>query len=505
MVREFNELWKLLQMINVRKATWHDRDNLYKLATTDDVREASFNHKQIDYQEHLKWLKKVLHSSNEYLYILEIDGNFSGQVRFSYNKNKDNYKVGISIVRNARGKNIAVKFFKKSLFLLRMEVSPFNIVKAYIRDNNIRSQKFFEKAGFKYSHSTLVNDENAQKWILKMNSIFVIAELSANHNHNIDLALETISAIKKSGADAVKIQTYTADTITVNCDNEYFQIHNGTLWDGRTLYDLYQEAYTPWEWHDRLRDHAESLGLMFFSTPFDKTAVDFLETKNVPIYKIASFEITDIPLIEYTASKGKPMIISTGIAERQEIQEAVESCRRVGNYDITLLKCTSSYPAPIEEANLKTMVNMIETFGVKVGLSDHTLGSDVAVAAAALGAEVIEKHFILDRSIGGPDAAFSMEPNEFNAMVDSIRNVEKALGTVTYKLSDKQKSSRKFARSLFVVEDIKAGEVFNENNVRSIRPGDGLSPKYINDILGRKAQREIHKGSPVSWDMIKDN
>jgi len=491
-------------MINVRKATWDDRDSLYNLAITDDVRKASFTRKQIDYQEHLKWYQKVLDSSNEYIYILEIDGDFSGQVRFSYNKNENNYNVGISLVRTVRGKNAGVIFFKRSLLLLRKEVSRFNIITAYIRENNKRSQRFFEKAGFNYAHNTLVNSENAQKWMLKMNSIFVIAELSANHNHNIDIALETITAIKESGADAVKIQTYTADTITINCDNEYFQINDGTLWDGQTLYDLYQEAYTPWEWHDRLRDHAESLGLMFFSTPFDKTAVDFLETKNVPIYKIASFEITDIPLIEYTASKGKPMIISTGIGEIQEIQDAVEACRRVGNYDITLLKCTSSYPAPIEEANLRTMVNMRETFGVKVGLSDHTLGSDVAIAAAALGAEVIEKHFILDRTIGGPDAEFSMKPDEFRNMVDSIRNIEKALGEIRYDLTDSVVNSRKFSRSLFVVADVNEGDVISEWNVQSIRPRGGLPPKYFNIVMGEKFTCSVKKGTPLTWRLIKN-
>lgn len=332
--------------------------------------------------------------------------------------------------------------------------------------------------------------------------VFVIAELSANHKHDINVARDSIKVIAETGADAVKIQTYTADTITIDCDNEYFQIEKGTMWDGRTLYDLYKEAYTPWEWHEELRDYAESLGLVFFSTPFDFSAVDFLEEKNNPVYKIASFEITDIPLIEYAASKGKPMIISTGIAEIQEIQEAVEACHKTGNYDVTLLKCTSSYPAPVEEANLLTMVNMKETFGVKVGLSDHSMGSDVALVAVSLGAEVIEKHFILDRSIGGPDAAFSMEKDDFKSMVNSIRNVEKALGSVTYELSEKVRKNREFSRSLFVVEDIGKGEILSEKNVRSIRPGNGLSPKYLSDILGKKVNQNLTKGEPFTLDMI---
>jgi len=335
-------------------------------------------------------------------------------------------------------------------------------------------------------------------------SVFIIAELSANHGHDIDVAKKSIKAARISGADAIKIQTYTADTMTINCNNKCFALNQGTIWDGKTFYELYQEAYTPWEWHDELKKFAESLDLVFFSTPFDRSAVDFLESKNVPIYKIASFEITDIALIEYTASKGKPMIISTGIATIEEILEAVNACRRMDNNDITLLKCTSSYPAPIEEANLKTMVNMKDTFSVKVGLSDHTMGSDVAVAAVALGAEVIEKHFILDRKIGGPDATFSMEPDEFKAMVNSIRNVEKALGCITYELSNKTLKNREFSRSLFVVKQIKSGEVFTELNVRSIRPGYGLAPKFLNDILGKIASQDLEEGTPLKWNMIRD-
>jgi len=337
----------------------------------------------------------------------------------------------------------------------------------------------------------------------KTGSVFIIAELSANHLQNFDVAVDTIKAMKSSGADAVKLQTYTADTITLNCDNEYFQIKHGTVWDGTTLYKLYQEAYTPWDWQERLKKIAEDMGLLCFSSPFDKTAVDFLESINVPAYKIASFEINDIPLIEYTALKGKPMIISTGIATISDIQEAVEACRKVGNGDITLLKCTSSYPAPVEEANLKTMINMKETFGVKVGLSDHTMGSDVAVAAVALGAEVIEKHFILDRNMGGPDASFSMEPEEFKVMVNSIRIVEKALGKVTYELSEQILKNKEFSRSLFIVEDVNAGEIFSDKNLRSIRPGQGLAPKYLKNILGKKSKIDLKKGTPLDWRMME--
>jgi pseudaminic acid synthase len=335
----------------------------------------------------------------------------------------------------------------------------------------------------------------------QVSNTFIIAELSANHNHDIAIAKKTIKAISDIGADAVKIQTYTADTITINCENEYFKIDQGTLWDGQYLYNLYQEAYTPWEWHAELRDYAEKLGLIFFSTPFDFTAVDYLVEMNNPIYKIASFEISDIPLIEYAASKGKPMIISTGIATIGEIQEAVDACHRTGNSDITLLQCTSSYPAPIEETNLLTMVNMKDTFNVKIGLSDHSLGNDSAIAAVALGAEVIEKHFILDRKIGGPDAAFSIEPSEFKDMVHSVRNVEKALGKVDYSISKLKEKNRKFSRSLFITADIKENEIFSEKNIRSIRPGDGLSPKLIYSILGKRAKYDISKGTPAKADM----
>ena len=334
-----------------------------------------------------------------------------------------------------------------------------------------------------------------------MSKTFIVAELSANHGHKLDVALESVRAAKEAGADAVKIQTYTADTITLNCDADDFKV-KGTLWDGRTLYDLYQEAYTPWEWHQAIFDEAKKCGLICFSTPFDKTAVDFLEDLGNPIMKIASFEITDIPLIEYAAKKGKPMVISTGIAMPEDIELAVKTCKDAGNDDITLLKCTSSYPAPIEDANLMTMVDMKERYGVKVGLSDHTMGYDVAVAAVALGATLVEKHFIMDRSIGGPDAAFSMEKDEFAAMVKAIRNVEKALGEVVYPTDPSKIKGREFSRSLYVAKDIKAGEKFTEENVRSVRPGFGLHPKYLPEALGKTAVRDLEMGERFSLDMI---
>lgn len=325
-------------------------------------------------------------------------------------------------------------------------------------------------------------------------STYIIAELSANHGHKLENALASVRAAKAAGADAIKIQTYTADTITLDCDSADFQVKSGTLWDGTTLYQLYKQAYTPWEWHQAIFDEAKKIGVDCFSTPFDKTAVDFLEQLGNPIYKIASFEITDIPLIEYAASKHKPMIISTGIATPEDIQLALEACHRVGNFDVTLLHCVSAYPAPLENVNLRTMMDMADRYGVTIGLSDHTMGADVSIAAVALGATMIEKHFILDRSIGGPDAAFSMQQDEFAAMVQSIRNVEKSLGSVQYKEDVSKIPGREFARSLYVVEDIKIGEVITENTVRSVRPGYGLHPKYFIEILGKRLNRDLKKG-----------
>jgi pseudaminic acid synthase len=335
-------------------------------------------------------------------------------------------------------------------------------------------------------------------------SVFIIAEMSANHLQKFDNAVKIIKVAKEAGADAVKLQTYTPDTITIDCDNKYFQIKQGTLWDGQTLYDLYKKAYTPWEWQPELKEIVESEGLIFFSSVFDKTSVDFLENIDVPVYKIASIEITDIHLIEYVASKGKPIIISTGIATLSDIEEALNACKRMGNEQIALLKCVSAYPTPLEDVNLRTIPNLADTFKTIVGLSDHTLGITVPIASVALGASVIEKHLTLDRSLGGPDAAFSLEPEEFKTMVKSVREVEKALGEISYDLTEKMKKSRELSRSLFAVKDIKAGETFSEENVWSKRPGYGLPPKYLDEILGKKATQNIKKGTPLSWELISN-
>lgn len=329
--------------------------------------------------------------------------------------------------------------------------------------------------------------------LINNNSVFIIAELSANHNGSIEVAIETIKAAKRAGADCIKLQTYTADTMTINCRKEDFTI-KGTIWEGRNLYDLYQQAYTPWEWHKVLFEEAKNNGLLCFSSPFDKTAVDFLETLDVPAYKIASFEITDIPLIEYVASKGKPVIISTGIAEMSDIELAIDTCKKVGNNNIALLKCTSSYPAPIEEANLVMIKDFRDRFDLIAGLSDHTIGSTAPIIATCFGAKIIEKHFILNRDIGGPDASFSMDEGEFSDMVKAVRQTEKAIGKIDYNLTKKQIKGKDFSRSLYVVRDIKKGEIFSEENIKSIRPGFGIHPKYLKNILGNKAQKDFYFG-----------
>jgi N-acetylneuraminate synthase len=334
---------------------------------------------------------------------------------------------------------------------------------------------------------------------------YIIAELSANHGQDFDQAVRLVRAAKEAGADAVKLQTYTADTLTIRSDRPEFRVGGGTLWDGRTLYDLYCEAYTPWDWQPRLKVLADQIGIDLFSTPFDPSAVAFLEGMKVPAYKVASFELVDLPLVEQIARTGKPMILSTGMASLAEITEAAEVARRAGAAAIALLKCTSAYPAPPEEINLRTIAHLSEAFDVPAGLSDHTLGIAVPVAAVALGASIVEKHFTLSRAVPGPDSAFSLEPGEFKTMVEAIRTAEKALGRIHYGLGSKEEASRVFRRSLFVVKDVKAGELFTTENVRSIRPGHGLAPKYLPEVLGRAATADISRGTPLSWNLIGGN
>jgi len=331
---------------------------------------------------------------------------------------------------------------------------------------------------------------------------YVVAELSANHSGRFERALRIVQAAKEAGADAVKLQTYTADTITVASESEVFQIGGGTLWDGKTLHALYGEAYTPWEWQPKLKQAAEELGMQCFSSAFDPSAVDFLEQMQVPAHKVASFELVDLPLIRKMAATGKPLIMSTGMATIEEIEEAVQTARAAGAKEIALLKCTSAYPAPAEEMNLRTIPELQRRFGAPVGLSDHTMGIAVPVAAVSLGACIIEKHLSLSRADGGPDSAFSLEPAEFKAMVDAVRATEKALGEVHFGVSEQEGRSRVLRRSLFVVRDVKKGEVFTPENVRSIRPAHGLHTRHLEEVLGKSAKQDIARGTPLSWDLV---
>jgi pseudaminic acid synthase len=333
--------------------------------------------------------------------------------------------------------------------------------------------------------------------------VYCIAEVSANHNQDFDKAVRIVQAAKDAGADAVKLQTYTPDTITIQSNRDCFLVGGGTLWDGRSLYDLYKEAYTPWEWQPKLKKVADDLGMQCFSSAFDASAVDFLENMNVPAHKVASFELVDLPLIQKMAATGKPLIMSTGMATVEEIEEAVTTARRAGATQIALLKCTSAYPAPAEEMNLRTIPELARRFDVPVGLSDHTMGIAVPVAAVSLGACIIEKHLTLSRAVRGPDSAFSLEPEEFKAMVEGVRTAEKALGSVHFGVSERESRSGVFRRSLFVVRDLKKGEPFTSENVRSIRPGDGLHTRHLAEVLGKTAALDIVRGTPLSWDLVK--
>ncbi len=341
-----------------------------------------------------------------------------------------------------------------------------------------------------------------ERWVGKNQPCFIIAELSANHQHDFKRAKDLVAEAKECGVDAIKIQTYTPDTLTIDCDNEYFRIQH-PVWGGQTLYELYGKAYTPWEWHADLKNYAEQLGLVFFSTAYDRSSADFLEKLQIPVYKIASFELVDIPLIKYVAKKKRPVMLSTGMANEEEVDLAVRTIRAEGNDEIILLKCTSSYPAKAEEMNLSSIPFLAEKFGTVAGLSDHSLTSEVAIAAVALGAKVIEKHFTLSRQEQGPDSHFSLEPQEMKSLVNAVRSIEKALGTTELGPTREEKNSMVFRKSLFAVRDIKKGESLTEENIRSIRPGYGLLPKYYFDLLGKTVTRDIKAGMPLSLDMIE--
>ena len=342
----------------------------------------------------------------------------------------------------------------------------------------------------------------ASREITAGRAVWIVAELSANHHHSFEQAVRLIEAAKHAGADAVKLQTYTPDTITIDCDLPHFRIGGRTLWDDRTLYSLYREAYTPWEWQPKLKAIANELGMVLFSAPFDPAAVAFLEAMDIPAYKIASSEIVDLPLIQAVARTGRPIIMSTGMATLAEIDEAIVTARDAGAAQIALLKCTAAYPAPPEEMNLRTIPHLAEAFGLPVGLSDHTVGIATPVAAVALGACIVEKHLTLSREVPGPDSTFSLEPREFAAMAEAVRVAEKALGEVRYEVTEREAASRIFRRSLFVVKDMSAGEVFTKENIRSIRPGHGLHTRHLGEVLGRRAVQRVRRGTPLKWELI---
>lgn len=476
---------------NIRLANSNDIKNVFDLFNDDFVRKHSLRSQKISWDEHQQWYTNRLRNTDSPFYIIEDENNdFIGQVRID---NTDETIISISLTQEYRGQRLSSEILK-----LCSEKCGFDNIVAYVKESNERSLRAFKKAGYK-----LINIDNGICKLVYTKSVYIIAEMSANHCGDKELAKKIIAKAKECGADAVKIQTYTADTMTIDCKTDIFKVKGGTLWDGKYLYDLYKEAYTPWEWQKELKEYADSIGIDFFSTPFDKTAVDFLENMNVTKYKIASFEAIDYPLIKYAASKGKPMIISTGISTLEEIQEAINVCKSAGNNDITILKCTSAYPAELKDMNLITIKDMYERFapqGVKIGLSDHTMNIETPIAAVALGATVIEKHFTLDRSLGGADADFSLNPEKFSAMVNAVRNTQKLLGTVNYEVNPDNKI---FARSLFAVKDIKKGDKFTPENIRSIRPGSGLHPKYYDEILQKTATQDISRGTPLKTEYFK--
>ncbi|MDR2723744.1 MAG: pseudaminic acid synthase [Holosporaceae bacterium] len=476
--------------MKIRNVELSDVKNTYLLFMDKSVRATAKECRTITFEEHETWFRNRMLC--EGFYILESKaGSFMGQVRID-KKNGENV-ISVELVEEYRSMGYGSVALARSL-----KMSNARAISAYIRLDNTASIKIFEKNGFKKASCNGL----FAKYVY-FDKTFIIAEMSANHCGDMNLAKKIIASAKECGANAIKLQTYTADTITIDCKNDYFKISGGTLWDDRYLYDLYGEAYTPWGWQQELKNYAESIGIELFSTPASSSAVDFLESIGVGRYKIASFEAIDYNLVKYTASKQKPMIISVGISSLEEMQEAVDACKSVGNDDITLLKCTSSYPAPLENMNLLTIPDMIQRFGpqgVKIGLSDHSMNVETVVAAVALGAKVIEKHFTLDRALGGADAAFSINPAELKATVEAVRNTEKVLGCVDYSVNEK---SRKFSRSLFVCEDIKKGEKFSAENVRSIRPDDGLHPKYYDSVIGKNAVSDLKCGTPLRFEDIE--
>ena len=504
----------MISFENILNSTLEEQKEIRIWRNKEDIRKYMFNNEIISEEEHLKWLESLKRAINKEVFYV-IYNNVKIGIASIDKISEEIYEFGYYLNDLVpKGKGIGKKVFYYFYLFLFHNYKKLNEIRCEVLNNNLASLNLLFFLGMTKieERQISINEQifnsvslsiTREEWDMKR-KVFIVAEISANHGHDINIVKETIKVAKECGADAVKIQTYTPDTLTLNCNNEYFQIKDGTIWDGKILYNLYKEAYTPWEWHKEIFDYAKELNICLFSTPFDKTAVDLLESLGNPIYKIASFEINDIPLIEYAASKKKPMIISTGVATEEEIKDVIETCKKVGNDDITLLQCTSQYPAKLEDANLVMIEDLAKRFSVKSGLSDHTIGYLVATTAVAMGAKVVEKHFILDKSIGGPDSSFSMLPSEFKEMVDNIRNVEKMIGKVSYEISEKKKASLKFKRSLFISKDIKKGEVITENNIKSVRPSNGISPKFYYEVLGKKVNRDLEFGTPLLFEYIEE-
>ena len=485
----------MAEKIRIRPAGEGDVRPTFDLSNEPLVRTNSIHAEPISWDGHVAWFRKTLADPLVRFYVAETaEGEFAGQVRFR--RENGDWVVSISVAPGFRGRGVGRAILEEA-----MRHSGLRGFAALIRDGNAASRKMFAACGFRLFGETAIGGARFGIW--RHGRVQVVAELSANHCGDFELAKRAVAAAKEAGADAVKVQTYTADTLTIDSARDEFLIKDpGSPWRGRYLHELYQKASMPWEWQSRLKEFADSIGIPFFSTPFDRTAVDFLEGMGVPMYKIASFEAMDYPLIRYAARLGRPMLISTGVSTLDEIQRAIDACREVGNDDITLLKCTSAYPARLEDMNVMTIRDMVGRFGpqgVKVGLSDHSMSSVPVVAAVALGAVVVEKHFTLDRAAGGEDSAFSLDRDEFAGMVEAVRSAEASLGAVDYSVNEK---GRMFARSLYAVEDIRAGERLTEGNVRSIRPSGGLPPGELPRILGMAASCDIPRGTPLRWEFI---
>lgn len=482
--------------VRLRRAVAADAEFVLSLSNDPQVRAGSLNGAHIAREDHFRWFDARLKDADTVFYIVETaEGTPVGQVRFQ--RTDGEWISSMSLTAAVRGRGLSAGLLREA-----MRKAGLRRIVGFVKLDNERSYRMALASGYADEGTVDLRGQACHRMVFGR-STFVIAEMSANHRGDLGRAKELVRAAKACGADAVKIQTYTADSMTLDSDQPPFVVTGGTLWDGRRLYDVYREAATPWAWTEPLMELADSLGIELFSTPFDRESVDFLEGVGVRRYKIASFEAVDLPLVRYAAAKGRPMLVSTGVCSPSEIEAVVAACRAEGNDDLTLMKCTSAYPAKLETLHVSTIADMVSRFGgggVRVGLSDHSLGIESVVAAVALGATALEKHLTLDRPEGDAEASFSLTPEEFAATVRSVRNVEAALGEVSY---DVPPAARKFCRSLFVAEDVRAGELLTERNVRSLRPGAGCAPSLLPQILGRTAVCDLKRGTPMKMEFCR--